>query len=109
MAVYRLAEKYGQSPAGVMEWPASVFDEAWDLLVAENTEKWPVEKGETYEEHPRPQAQTLLDRERHYWQAFIVDGALDEARLAAENYSPVQIPWLRSQMIELGWLEEQHG
>lgn len=49
----------------------------------------------------------ILDQDYNFWQRFIVDGALDAAKLQAGGYTGEQVPGITEEMNKLGWLGEQ--
>jgi hypothetical protein len=88
----------------VKKWDTDEFDDAWDLYVAENREKWPDDDDSIKLNHPRPNATTILDHEQHFWMKFVSDGKLDHEKLEQAGYSEPQIPYITTEMIKLGWL-----
>lgn len=86
------------------QWSQRRFDEALIILQATNRDKWPPDEETIKQDHPRPDAITILDHERPFWEAFVVEGGLDVERLSAAGYSGPQVPWIAAEMRKLGWI-----
>lgn len=103
--LHAIAQKYSQSPEQVRKWSDYDYHRAVLNVIVEGEQKFTPEDVKEVKKPMAAKPGFVLDLDYSFWQKFISDGVLDEAKLIEGGYNGEgQVEWIAGEMQSLGWL-----